>query len=93
MKNRELYLESVALYMQASNLILSTLPLQKQIQICQRQLLLLINSENTPFRNARMHDLRDEIFSCKIEIQALRLKSNRLLKEAPSMRSASTETV
>jgi hypothetical protein len=77
--------------MQSSQLMLAAVPLQQQIQACNKELMSLIDADSTPAQAARIHDLRDEIFSCKIEIQALQTRANRLLKEAQNMRDVYIE--
>jgi hypothetical protein len=84
MKNGDVFLESADLYRQASKLIRSTMPLQHCIQTYNAELIGLIRFDNTPFEKKRIHDLKDEIFSCEIEIQALQLRADRLLKQAHS---------
>lgn len=86
MRDRQVFLESAYLYMQGSKLILAAVPLQRQIQVYNQELRFLIGSGLTPAKKAHIRDLKDEIFSCEIEIQALRMRANRLLKEAQNMR-------
>ena len=87
MENRVESVQSTQLYLQASNIFMSTLPLQQQIQICHTELTLLSKLEDTTQRKmARMRDLNDEIWGCRIEIQSLRLKAHRLVKKARYLR-------
>ncbi len=82
------FIESARLFVEANNFILAIAPLQARMQACHVELMALMDSHDTPDIKKRIHDLNDEIFSCKIEIDALRIKSNRLLKQARSMRYA-----
>jgi hypothetical protein len=87
MKDHTRFIQSAELYLQASNLFASTMPLQKQIQACNDELALLITLErNLKDDVERMRDLHDEIFGCKIEIQVLREKARRLTLESRYLR-------
>ena len=79
------FLESTHLRMQANHLIFCTLPLQRQILNCKSELTTLIGSENVATQKARMSDLRDEIFGCDIEIQVLRFRARKLVKQAKNL--------
>src|SRR5438034_6000564 len=83
MENREHYLQAAQLYLQASNLILSTVSLQQQIQVCHDELTLLLSLEGTTQdEKTRMRNLKDEIWGCRIELQSVRLKAKRMIKKA-----------
>ncbi|MEP6989025.1 MAG: hypothetical protein ABI970_25710 [Chloroflexota bacterium] len=83
MDNSVPLIQTSELFFQASNLMISTLPLQQQIQGCHDELTLLISLEAaTQDELARLSDLKDEIWGCRIEVQSLRLKAKRLLKKA-----------
>src|SRR5438045_8500862 len=87
MKDHTRFIQSAEIYLQASNLFVSTLPLQMQIQACNDELTLLITLDRKLKDDVeRMRDLHDEIFGCKIEIQALREKARRLTLESRYLR-------
>lgn len=92
MKNREQFIESAYLYMQASKLILAALPLQRQLQARNKEVTVLMDLDDVAGKKILLHNLNDEIFSCKIEIEVLRTKANRLLKQARYMRSTYAQT-
>lgn len=87
MGNSTQFIQSAHLYVQASNIIVSTLPLHQQMQVCHAELTLLLTSESpTQEELNRVRDLKDEIWGCLIEIQSLRLKARRLAKQARYVR-------
>jgi len=88
MKDATTFIQSADFYLQASNLILATAPLQNQIQVCNDELMTLITLGRYRLEMDRVQALKDEIFGCKIEIQALRVKARRLSDEARRLRSA-----
>ena len=88
MKPHTTFLQSAQLYIEASNLILATLPLQEQIQDRHRELVTLIGFENSPFAKELIRNLKDEIFSRKIEIQGLQFRARKLVKQARYIRFA-----
>jgi hypothetical protein len=86
MNDRSEFIQSAHLYQHASNLVMSTFPLQEQIIACNHEIATLIASGHNKVDLARVRNLEDEIFGCKIEIQAKRLKAKRLLNQALEMR-------
>ncbi len=86
MKTSKPFLELAYLHVEANNIILSTLPLQIQILNCNTELATLIASENSAIHKDRIRDLKDEIFGCEIEIQSLRYRARKLIKQAKNLR-------
>jgi hypothetical protein len=86
MKDYTSLVRPVHLYLEASNLILDILPLQHQIQVCNDELTALLTFGQLKSEADRVHELQDEIFGCKIEIQSLRVKARRLVNQAQLMR-------
>lgn len=82
MKSRQPFVKSAYLYIQASKLLMSARPLHQKIQALNDELISLDALEDTGAKKTRIHNLNDEIFSYQIEIQALRLKADRLIKQA-----------
>ena len=83
MQNREEFVHAAHLYLNASKLMMSTWILQERIQVCYKEWAILLDSEcSTQSQLARIHDLNDEIWGCKIELQSIHLKAKRLVKKA-----------
>ena len=83
MQNREEFVHAAHLYLNASKLIMSTWILQERIQVCHKELARILDSEcSTQSQLAHIHDLNDEIWGCKIELQSIHLKAKRLVKKA-----------
>ena len=92
MENRVPLIQTAELFLQASNLMISTLPLQQQIQTCHDELTVFLRLEAATLAEmARINDLKDEIWGCCIEVQSLRLKAKRLLKKARYIRLGDVE--
>ena len=88
MKDRTRFIEAAQLHIQAAELIIDTVALQHQILVCQKELIDIINLGHAVVEADRIRDLRDEIFGCRIEMEAKRLHAHRLRKEAAALRKA-----
>ena len=86
MKKYKEFTRSTQLYLEATKLILATLPLQRRVQNSTSKLAAPGTRQPNALNPNRIRNLKDEIFGCQIEIQALRVKARRLGLEARDMR-------
>jgi hypothetical protein len=64
--------------LESSRILLETYPLQMQIRACNAKLIELVYLRRDETINSMIRNLRDEIFGCQIEIQALHRRANKL---------------
>lgn len=65
MINRQTYIASLKLYLEASKLVSNTFSLQRQVFECRRELYALTGSHTTADLK-QISDLQDEIFGCEL---------------------------
>jgi hypothetical protein len=81
MNNEHLLIQSSKLLNQSTDLIWLTMRLQRQIKDCSTELSQMILGR-FPYNKIRVRDLEDEIFGCRVEIQSLYVKVQRLMDKA-----------
>ena len=78
MNDFQKFIQAARLYVKAAQLFFTTLPLQARILKCNQQL------KSPALDPARVRHLEDERFGCQLEVQALKVRIQRLIEEANS---------
>lgn len=86
MKDRQTSIASRKLYLEASKLLCTTFPLQRQVFKCHCKLNALAGSYMTDDLK-QISDLRDEIFGCELEIACIQVRVRRTIRQVEVMRS------
>jgi hypothetical protein len=86
MKKDASFIQAAHLDIQAAKMITDTLPLQKRIRRCNRELETLIRLQPNILQKNRIRELEDEIFGYSLELQAMQIRASRLVRLAKSKR-------
>jgi len=82
------FIQTVELNRQATQMIVDCRPLHAEMAVCMRRIIAIMKNGQFRSRKEELHDLRDRMFACRIQIEAAQIRSKRLHQKAAEQRAS-----